>query len=145
MKQPTWTRRQIAEVREALEEDYERRASEGDPPVVYFVQVDNGPDSPVKIGVTTEGGLSARLCGIQTSCPYKLPMPKRGPLEQIRKDLTKHSKDIVALKAAVVDLQSRCAKAETALGTIGKSGATPEVEPVIAEDALDEVQQPETE
>lgn len=72
MKQPTWTRRQIAELRLTMEADYEREASEGDPPVVYFVQVDNGPDSPVKIGVTTEGGLSARLCGIQTSCPYKL-------------------------------------------------------------------------
>lgn len=76
-------------------------------------------------------------------------MPKRkqgkNALDELRADLTKHSKDIVALKAAVVDLQSRCAKAETALGTIGKSGMTPEVDPVIAEDVLDEAQQPERE
>src|SRR3954468_23268733 len=72
MKQLTWTRRQIAEVREALEEDYERKASELDPPIVYFVQIDNGPDSPVKIGVTTKRGLGNRLSGIQVCCPYKL-------------------------------------------------------------------------
>jgi hypothetical protein len=72
----------------------------------------------------------------------------RAELEQVRKDATKSRKDIVALKAAVVDLQSRCAKAETALGTIAKSGTPPDVElePVIAEDAMgDETQQPETE
>lgn len=72
MKQPEWTRRQIAELRASLEADYERKAAEGDPPIVYFVQIDNGPDSPIKIGSTTKRGLGARLSGLQTSCPYKM-------------------------------------------------------------------------
>jgi hypothetical protein len=80
-----------------------------------------------------------------------MAMPKRGPLEQIRKDVTKHAKDIVALKARIVDAESRLAKAETALGTIGKSGAAPlgqpKVEPVRGPDVTlpDSEQQPETE
>jgi hypothetical protein len=74
MKQPGWSRRQIAELRASMEADYERKASEGDPPVVYFVQVDHGPESPVKIGVTTKRGLAHRLGGLQTSCPYRLKL-----------------------------------------------------------------------
>lgn len=67
----------------------------------------------------------------------------RAQLEELRKDSTKSRKDIVALKARIVDAEQRLAKAETALGTVAKSGAEPD--PVIAEDALGEPQQPETE
>lgn len=66
------------------------------------------------------------------------------PLEVVRAKTTKHGQDILALKAAVVDLQSRVAKAETALGTIGKGELPPNVE---REDTRDEPgeEQPETE
>lgn len=77
-----------------------------------------------------------------------MPRRKQGQnaLEDLRKDLVKHSKDIVALKARLVDAESRLAKAETALGTIGKGGTAPSVdEPVIGDDAYgeDDASQPE--
>jgi len=78
-----------------------------------------------------------------------MPMPKRNqnPLEELRKDATKSRKDIVALKARLVDAEQRLAKAETALGTIGKSGAPVDVEPVRGPAATlpDSEQQLETE
>lgn len=72
-----------------------------------------------------------------------MAMPRRKPgqnaLEDLRADVTKQRKDITALKARIVDAESRLAKAETALGTIGKSGAVDETDIAEAE------QQPETE
>lgn len=67
-----WTRREIAGLRQALERDYEREAIESNKGVVYFVQIADRPDSPIKIGVTTRGDLKNRICSLQTACPYVL-------------------------------------------------------------------------
>jgi len=41
-------------------------------PLVYFVQQENAPTAPIKIGVTTRDGLHARLSSLQTGNPNKL-------------------------------------------------------------------------
>ncbi|HEY2848369.1 MAG TPA: hypothetical protein VGI97_00700 [Gemmatimonadaceae bacterium] len=70
-------------------------------------------------------------------------MPKRtpNPLDELRKDVLKHGKDIVALKARLVDAEQRLAKAETALGAVAKGSMPPNVE----QQTTREEQQPETE
>lgn len=45
---------------------------EKDPPCVYFLQRKNDSAAPIKIGVSTQGGLARRLKSIQTGYPHKL-------------------------------------------------------------------------
>jgi hypothetical protein len=67
-----WTRRQIAELRASLEYQRETVDTWTPEPVVYFVQIAEQPESPIKIGSTTLNGLTDRMIGLQNGCPYRL-------------------------------------------------------------------------
>jgi hypothetical protein len=78
------TRREVHAIKNAWYDHWERMRDmehhrefhrlETDYPVVYFVQLQNEPDSPIKIGTTTRNGLGGRLNNLQCGCPYKLKL-----------------------------------------------------------------------